>query len=262
MKRTVFATAWLPYLLVLAAGHHHRRVLLLAGARLAPAQRSYRASPFGDRMIFVGLGQLRQAPHRSRVLPRARDHRSCSPASSPCCGGAWRSWLAALANAKIRGLGVYRTLLLWPYGIAPAIAGILFLFIFHPSYGVLPYLLVFVTAYEFNWFLKGWVAMVLVIVATAWKHVRLQHRLLPGRAAGHPGSVLEAASVDGAGPIRRFPAIIFPLLSPITFFLLMLNMMFAFFELVRRHPRRDPGRAGRRRPRSWSTRPRRTGSSG
>jgi sn-glycerol 3-phosphate transport system permease protein len=77
--------------------------------------------------------------------------------------------LASLANAKIRGLVVYRSLLLWPYGIAPAIAGVIWLFIFHPSYGILPWLLGFVTTYQFNWFLRGWVALTLIVVAAIWK---------------------------------------------------------------------------------------------
>jgi sn-glycerol 3-phosphate transport system permease protein len=137
---------------------------------------------------------------------------------------------AGLATQKIRGLGVYRTLLLWPYGIAPAVAGIIFLFIFHPSYGILPYFLSFVTTYEFNWLLKGWVAMVLVVTATAWTHLGYNIAFYVAGLLAIPGSVLEAADVDGASPIRRFTAIVFPLVSPITFYLVVLNMVFAFFE--------------------------------
>ena len=138
--------------------------------------------------------------------------------------------MAALATQKIRGLSVYRTLLLWPYGIAPAVAGIIFLFIFHPTYGVLPYFLSFVTAYEFNWLLKGWVAMVLVVTATAWTHLGYNIAFYVAGLLAIPGAVLEAADVDGAGPLRRFTAIVFPLVSPITFYLVVLNMVFAFFE--------------------------------
>jgi len=138
--------------------------------------------------------------------------------------------LAGLATQKIRGLAVYRTLLLWPYGIAPAVAGIIFLFIFHPAYGILPYLLSFVTAYEFNWLLKGWVAMTLVIVATAWTHLGYNIAFYIAGLLAIPASVIEAADVDGAGPLRRFTAIVFPLVSPVTFYLVVLNMVFAFFE--------------------------------
>jgi len=138
--------------------------------------------------------------------------------------------MAALATQKIRGLTLYRTLLLWPYGIAPAVAGIIFLFIFHPTYGILPYFLSFVTSYEFNWLLKGWVAMTLVIVATAWTHLGYNIAFYVAGLLAIPGSVLEAADVDGAGPLRRFASIVFPLVSPITFYLVTLNMVFAFFE--------------------------------
>jgi sn-glycerol 3-phosphate transport system permease protein len=138
--------------------------------------------------------------------------------------------LASLANAKIRGLALYRTLLLWPYGIAPAVAGVIWMFVFHPSFGILPYLLSFVTTYQFNWFLKGWVALVLIVVAAIYKQFGYNLAFYLAGLQAIPGSVLEAASVDGAGPIRRFFAITFPLLSPVTFFLFTLNMTFSFFE--------------------------------
>jgi len=110
------------------------------------------------------------------------------------------------------------------------VAGIIFLFIFHPAYGILPYFLSFVTSYEFNWLLKGWVAMTLVIVATAWTHLGYNIAFYVAGLLAIPGSVLEAADVDGAGPLRRFIAIVFPLVSPITFYLVVINMVFAFFE--------------------------------
>jgi sn-glycerol 3-phosphate transport system permease protein len=138
--------------------------------------------------------------------------------------------VAVLANQKIRGLGLYRTALLWPYGIAPAVAGIIFLFIFHPAYGILPYFLSFVTSYEFNWLLRGWVAMTLVILATAWTHLGYNIAFFLAGLQAIPTSVMEAASVDGAGPLRKFVAIIVPLISPITFYLVVVNMVFAFFS--------------------------------
>jgi sn-glycerol 3-phosphate transport system permease protein len=137
--------------------------------------------------------------------------------------------VATLANQKIRGLGLYRTALLWPYGIAPAVAGIIFLFIFHPAYGVLPYFLSFVTTYEFNWLLKGWVAMMLVIAATAWTHLGYNIAFFLAGLQAIPESVMEAASVDGAGPLRKFTAIIVPLISPVTFYLVVVNMVASFF---------------------------------
>jgi len=189
----------------------------------------YRASPFGDRMIFIGLGNFQ------RLLSDPAYFRSVATSFLfstlvTVVGLALALLLASLANAKIRGLALYRMLLLWPYGIAPAIAGVVWMFVFHPSFGVLPYLLSFVTSYQFNWFLKGWVAFVLIVVAAIWKQFGYNLAFYLAGLQAIPGSVLEAASVDGAGPIRRFFAVTFPLLSPVTFFLFTLNMTFSFFE--------------------------------
>src|SRR5882762_4159421 len=196
MKRSVFPNRWLPYALVAP------QVLITLVFFFWPAFDSlrlslYRASPFGDRLIYVRLTNFERLFRDDGYLRSALTSFAFSFAVT-FVGLALALLLASLANARIRGLTVYRSLLLWPYGIAPAIAGIIWLFVFHPSYGILPWLLSFVTAYQFNWFLEG--------------------------------SVLEAASVDGAGPIRRFFAITFPLLSPVTFFLFTLNMTFSFFD--------------------------------
>src|SRR5229473_179684 len=228
MKRSVFPNRWLPYVLVAP------QVAITLVFFFWPAFESlrlslYRASPFGDRLIFVGLGNFQRLFGDPAYLRSAITSVAFSFIVT-FVGLALALLLASLANAKIRGLGVYRTLLLLPYGIAPAVAGIIWLFIFHPSYGILPYLLSFVTDYQFNWFLKGWVAMVLITMAAIWKQFGYNLAFYLAGLQGIPGSVLEAASVDGAGPIRRFVAMIFPLLSPVTFFLFTLNMTFAFFE--------------------------------
>ena len=228
MKRTVFRNRWLPYVLV--APQVAITVLFFFWPAIDSVRLSlYRASPFGDRLIYAGLANYQ------RLL--ADDSYLRSTVTSvvfsfvvTLVGLALALLLAALANARLRGLAVYRSLLLWPYGIAPAVAGIIWLFIFHPSYGVLPYVLSFVTAYQFNWFLKGWVAMALIVAAAVWKQFGYNLAFyLAGLQAIETG-VLEAASVDGAGPVRRFFAITLPLLSPVTFFLFTLNMTFAFFD--------------------------------
>jgi sn-glycerol 3-phosphate transport system permease protein len=228
MKRTVFRNRWLPYALVAP------QIVITLVFFYWPALDSvrlslYRASPFGDRLIFVGWGNF------ARLFADAAYLRSALTSVVfaflvTVIGLVLALVLAALANARIRGLAVYRSLLLWPYGIAPAIAGILWLFIFHPSYGVLPYVLSFATTYQFNWFLKGWVAMTLLVVAAVWKQFGYNLAFYLAGLQAIEASVLEAASVDGAGPVRRILAITFPLLSPVTFFLFTLNMTFAFFE--------------------------------
>jgi sn-glycerol 3-phosphate transport system permease protein len=228
MKRTVFRNRWLPYALVAP------QLAVTLAFFFWPAFDSlrlslYRASPFGDRLIFIGLGNFQ------RLLSDPAYFRSVATsfvfsALVTFVGLAVALLLASLANAKIRGLAIYRTLLLWPYGIAPAVAGVIWMFVFHPSFGVLPYLLSFVTAYQFNWFLKSWVALALIVVAAIWKQFGYNLAFYLAGLQAIPGSVLEAASVDGAGPIRRFFAITFPLLSPVTFFLFTLNMTFSFFD--------------------------------
>jgi len=228
MQRTVFKSRWLPYLLV--APQMAVTVLFFFWPVLKSLQLSvYRVSPFGDKSTFVGLDNF------TKLLVDP-DYYSSVLNSFVFAGGVTVAAvlgslvLAGLATQKIRGLAVYRTLLLWPYGIATAVSGIIFLFIFHPAYGILPYFLSFVTTYEFNWLLKGWVAMTLVIVAMAWTQLGYNIAFYIAGLLAIPTSVLEAADVDGAGPVRRFTAIVFPLVSPITFYLVVLNMVFAFFE--------------------------------
>lgn len=227
MKRTIFPNRWLPYLLVLP------QVAVTVVFFFWPAGKSFylslfRSPPFGGRDVFVGLDNF-------AALLGASEYYDSVVNSFVFAGGVTALSVvgglvvAALANQRIRGLALYRTALLWPYGIAPAIAGIIFLFIFHPAYGILPYFLSFVTAYEFNWLLKGWVAMALVVVATAWTHLGYNIAFFLAGLQAIPDSLMEAASVDGAGPVRRFTAIVLPLVSPVTFYLVVVNMVFAFF---------------------------------
>jgi sn-glycerol 3-phosphate transport system permease protein len=228
VKRTVFANRWLPYLLVLPQGLV-TLVFFFWPAAKALYLSLFKSAPFGGRDVFVGLDNfvtLLTDPEYYDSVVNSFIFAAGVTASSVAVGLV----VATLANQKIRGLGLYRTALLWPYGIAPAVAGIIFLFIFHPSYGILPYYLSFVTAYEFNWLLKGWVAMTLVIAATAWTHLGYNIAFFLAGLQGIPSSVMEAANIDGAGPVRKFTAIIVPLISPITFYLVVVNMVFAFFS--------------------------------
>jgi sn-glycerol 3-phosphate transport system permease protein len=228
MKRTVFRTPWLPYLLVLP------QVVVTVVFFLWPAFDSlrlsrFKASPFGDRLMFVGLENFR------RLLFSLDYHRSIVnsfvfAAGVTCLSLLVAFFVAFLASQKIRGLGLYRSALLWPYGIPLPVAGIVWLFIFHPAYGLLPYYLSYLTAFEFNWLLKGWVAMLLIILASTWTHLGYNIAFILAGVLSIPESVLDAASVDGAGRVRRFWSIVLPLLSPITFFLFVVNKVFAFFE--------------------------------
>jgi sn-glycerol 3-phosphate transport system permease protein len=228
MKRSIFKNRWLPYLLLAP------QLVVVIVFFFWPAFDSLRLSffkvaPFGDREIFVGLGNFIE------LLTAAEYGRSVLSSFVFSLGvttlGLTASlFLANLANQKIRGLPFYRTAILWTYGIAPPVSGIIWLFIFHPSYGFLPYLLSFVTTYEFNWLLKGWVAMLLVIFAAAWAHLGYNIAFFLAGLQTIPESVVEAARVDGAGGFTLFRTITFPLLSPVTFFLFLMNMVFSFFE--------------------------------
>lgn len=137
--------------------------------------------------------------------------------------------LAAMADRVIRGATAYKTLLIWPYAVAPAVAGVLWWFIFNPTIGVLAYALKGL-GYDWNHFLSGTDAMILVVIAASWKQVSYNFLFFLAGMQAIPKSLIEAAAIDGAGPVKRFWTIIFPLLSPTTFFLLVVNVVYAFFE--------------------------------
>jgi len=137
--------------------------------------------------------------------------------------------LAVLADRQIRGAGAYRTLLIWPYAIAPAIAAVLWIFLFHPSIGLIGRALND-AGLPFDYKLNGNQAMLVVILASAWKQVSYNFIFFLAGLQSIPKAVLEAAAIDGARATRRFWTIIFPLLSPTTFFLLVVNLVYAFFD--------------------------------
>jgi sn-glycerol 3-phosphate transport system permease protein len=137
--------------------------------------------------------------------------------------------LAFMADKQIRGAGAYKTLLIWPYAVAPAVAAVLWLFIFHPSVGYLGRLL---SALGILWDYKlnGGQALLLVTLAASWKQISYNFLFFLAALQSIPKSVLEAASIDGASPTKRFWTIVFPLISPTSFFLLMVNMVYSFFD--------------------------------
>ena len=137
--------------------------------------------------------------------------------------------LAAMADRIIKGATTYRTLVIWPYAIAPAVAGVLWFFMFNPSIGVLAYALK-ALGYDWNHYLDGTDAMTLIIIAAAWKQVSYNFLFFLAGLQAIPRSLIEAAAIDGASPFKRFWTIIFPLLSPTTFFLLVVNIVYAFFD--------------------------------
>ena len=136
---------------------------------------------------------------------------------------------AVMADRVIRGAGAYKTLLIWPYAVAPALAGVLWGFMFNPTIGVVAYVLNAI-GYSWNFYVDGDQALFLVTIAAAWKQVSYNFIFFLAGLQAIPRSVIEAAAIDGAGPAKRFWTIIFPLLSPTTFFLLVLNIVHLFFD--------------------------------
>jgi sn-glycerol 3-phosphate transport system permease protein len=137
--------------------------------------------------------------------------------------------LAVMADKRIRGATAYKTLLIWPYAVAPAVAAVLWLFIFHPSVGLLGQAVRrWGVAWDYK--LNGPQAMFLVVLAASWKQVSYNFLFFLAGLQSIQKPVIEAAAIDGAGPARRFWSIVFPLLSPTTFFLLVVNLVYAFFD--------------------------------
>lgn len=137
--------------------------------------------------------------------------------------------LAVMANRVVRASGLYKTLLIWPYAVAAAVAGVLWLFMFSPSVGVVA---VYLSRLGFSWNprLDGYDAMTLVVLASVWKQISYNFLFFLAGLQSIPRSLIEAAAIDGASPARRFWTIVFPLLSPTTFFLLVINVIYSFFD--------------------------------
>ncbi|MCY4139190.1 MAG: sn-glycerol-3-phosphate ABC transporter permease UgpA [Rhodobacteraceae bacterium] len=138
-------------------------------------------------------------------------------------------WLAVLADRLIKSSGTYRTLLIWPYAVAPAVAGVLWLFMFNTRVGLVSWYLGLL-GYDWNHVLNGEEAMALVVIASSWGRISYNFLFFLAGLQAIPGSVIEAAAIDGARFWKRFWTIVFPLLSPTTFFLLVVNVVYAFFE--------------------------------
>ncbi len=137
--------------------------------------------------------------------------------------------LAAMVDRIVKGVFTYRTLLIWPYAVAPVIAGALWVFMFDPTLGIFAYALNTI-GYDWNHKLNGGEAMALVIMAATWKQIAYNFLFFVAAIQSIPKPLIEAAAIDGAGPMKRFWTIIFPLITPTMFFLLVVNIVYAFFD--------------------------------
>ena len=226
-KRVVFRSAWLPYAL-LAPQIAITIVFFFWPAAQAVWYSFQLQDAFGLNTEFVGLRNFEDLFGDSRYLESFQITAVFSVLVAGA-GIAISLLLATMADRVVRGALFYRTLLIWPYAVAPAVAGVLWAFMFAPSIGILSYGLKRMGV-DWNWVIQGNQAMLLVVVASVWKQISYNFLFFLAGLQSIPRSLIEAAAIDGAGPMRRFWTVVFPLLSPTTFFLLVVNIVYAFFD--------------------------------
>ncbi|MBU3030561.1 sn-glycerol-3-phosphate ABC transporter permease UgpA [Paracoccus marinaquae] len=227
MKRTIFRNQLLPWLL-LAPQLAITFIFFLWPAGQAIRQSFLREDAFGIKSSFVGLANFRGLLDSAEYLNSLKVTAVFAVSVTVMSMGV-ALLLAVAVDRMLKSARVYTTLLVWPYAVAPAVAGILWWFIFNPTVGVMPYVLE-VVGYDWNHISSKTDAMILVVIASAWKQISYNFLFFVAGLQAIPASMREAAAIDGAGPVRRFFDITFPLLSPTTFFLLVVNIVYAMFE--------------------------------
>jgi sn-glycerol 3-phosphate transport system permease protein len=225
--RVVFPNRVLPYLLV-APQLAITLVFFYWPASQALYQSMLREDPFGLKTQFVWFANFRRVLADPNYLNSIQVTAIFTVATA-FFAMAVALLLAVMADRVIRARGFYRTLLIWPYAVAPAIAGMLWLFLFNPSIGTLAYLLRLL-GIAWDPLLNGTDAMILVVGAAAWKQISYNFLFFVAGLQAIPKTLIEAAAIDGARPFKRFWTIVFPLLAPTTFFLLVVNTVYAFFD--------------------------------
>ncbi|HQR11807.1 MAG TPA: sn-glycerol-3-phosphate ABC transporter permease UgpA [Casimicrobiaceae bacterium] len=226
-KRARFRSAWVPYALILPQ-LALTLVFFFWPAGQAVYQSVYIQDAFGGNLQFVGLANFRDLFNDEHYLSSFQ----VTAVFSVLVAGLGLSvslLLAVFADRIVRGATAYKTLLIWPYAVAPAIAAVLWVFLFNPSIGIAAYWLKR-AGVDWNFILNGSQAMMLVVGAAVWKQISYNFLFFLAGLQSIPKSLLEAAAIDGAGPVKRFVTIVFPLLSPTTFFLLVINFVYAFID--------------------------------
>jgi sn-glycerol 3-phosphate transport system permease protein len=227
MRKVGFGGTLLPVLL-LAPQLAVTGVFFLWPAGAAVWQSVLQQDPWGMRTEFVGLRNFAEV--LAEPAWREAAWRTIGFAAAVAATAmAVALFLAVQADKAIRGAAAYKAMLIWPYAVAPAVAAVLWLFLFHPTIGLIGQALNG-AGIAWDYKLNGSQAMLLVIIAAAWKQVSYNFIFFLAGLQGIPRSVLEAAAIDGARPARRFWTIIWPLLTPTTFFLLVVNLVYAFFD--------------------------------
>ncbi|ABD69020.1 binding-protein-dependent transport systems inner membrane component [Rhodoferax ferrireducens T118] len=226
-KRVFFRSAWLPWVLMAP------QVAVIALFFFWPAaqallQSVQQSDAFGTSVDWVGLDNFRNLWNDDTYLASFYTTAIFSTLVA-VLGISVSLLLAVFADRIVKGALAYKTLLIWPYAVAPAVAGVLWLFMFAPSVGVVSYWLR-ALGVDWNHLLNGTHAMTLVVMASVWKQISYNFLFFLAGLQSIPKSLIEAAAIDGARPWRRFWTMVFPLLSPTTFFLLVINMVYAFFD--------------------------------
>ena len=228
IKRSYFKSSYLPYLLIFP------QILVTITFFYWPAiqgiiQSFLLSDPFGRRSTFVWFYnyiELFSDPLYLKSILITVVFSLATAAVSISLG----LFIASMANRALRAKALVRTMLIWPYAVAPAISGIMWLFLLHPSYGVVALALKRWFGLDWNPVLYGSDAMAMIVMASAWKEISYNFVFFMAGLQAVPKSLIEAAAIDGAGPFRRFLTITLPLLSPTFFFLMVMNIIYSFFE--------------------------------
>ncbi len=228
IKRSIFKSRLLPYLLILP------QILVTVTFFYWPAaqgvyQSLMRSDPFGLHNRFIWFDNF-IALFTDPLYLKSIAITLVFSASVAAVSISMGLFIATMANRAFKVKTVIRTMLIWPYAVAPAISGILWLFLLHPSYGVVALFIEKYLSIPWNPVLNGNDALAMVIMASAWKEISYNFVFFLAGMQSIPHSLIEAAAMDGASPFRRFWAITLPMLSPTLFFVTVMNIIYAFFD--------------------------------
>ena len=226
-KRVRFVSSWLPWVLI-APQMAVVLVFFFWPAGQALYQSVLTQGIFGGDTVFVGAENFERLFADESYLESFKTTAVFSLLVA-VCGMGLSLLLAVMANRVVRGAGIYKTLLIWPYAVAPVVAGVLWLFMFAAPMGIVSFVLR-ALGIDWNHLLDSNHAMTLIVVAAVWKQLSYNFLFFLAGLQSIPKSLIEAAAIDGASPWHRFWTIVFPLLSPTTFFLLVINVVYAFFD--------------------------------
>ena len=226
-KRTQFPVGWLPYALV-APQLAITIVFFIWPAAQALWQSLLVQDAFGINTEFVWFENFKVLFADETYLDSFRVTAVFSTLVATLAFGMALA-LAACCDHVLRGARVYQTLIIWPLAVAPAIAAVLWAFMFNPSIGILAHGMMLL-GYDWNHLLNSGQAMTLVVISAVWNRMPYNFLFFLAALQSIPKSMIEAAAIDGAGPLKRFATIAFPLLSPTSFFLLVVNLVYAFFD--------------------------------